>query len=353
MKLNHIICIEEQQNDLLLKIKDADHLVKLSKLEYAIISYYCQVLNKKAVIVFFSTQVAIGEQQLDLLLELAVQTKIIVPEEEKKYSYIVQLRLKRRKAILELFSLDFTGTMLERLLEKKKVLLALVILGIGLTLGALVYLNRYLIAFVENYKTTLYLVPYSLKQLIAFIYIGAFCSIVIHEWGHYLFYKLYGGKCSIFGIGLLLYMIPVFYARLYIQQIPKKKHRLVTYAGGAIFDGITVLFLLVGTVVWKDTHPTFAFIGYAMLISIGIRSMFNVNVFLPYTDGYFILNELVGKESLWQESYSVFKRFFKEKITAKRLLLCLYFLLSCLAVVVAWSCFAIPLFLLLMYAFSF
>lgn len=353
MKLNHIICIAEQQDDLLLKVKDADYLVKLSKLEYDIISYYCRVLNKEAVLAFFSTQVEIGEQQLDLLLDLAEQKKIIVQEVGAKSQYIVQLRWKRRKAILELFSLDFTCTILERFLEKKEVLLALFILVIGLTLGALFYLNLHPIAFAENYKATLYLVPYSFKQLIVFIYMGAFVSIVIHEWGHYLFYKVYGGKCSIFGVGLLLYIIPVFYAKLYIQQISKKKHRLVSYAGGAIFDGITVLLILVGTVVWKDTHPTLAFIGYTMLISIGIRSVFNVNIFLPYTDGYFIFNELMGKESLWQESYLVFKRFLKERITAKRLLLCLYFLFSCLAVIIAWSCFAIPLFVLVMYAFSF
>lgn len=353
MKLNHIICIAEQQDDLLLKVKDADYLVKLSKLEYDIISYYCRVLNKEAVLAFFSTQVEIGAQQLDLLLDLAEQKKIIVQEVGTKSQYIVQLRWKRRKAILELFSLDFTCTWLEHFVEKKKVLFILFVLIIGLIISAWFYLNLYPIAFEENYKTTLYLVPYTFKQLIVFIYIGAFYSIVIHEWGHYLFYKLYGGKCSIFGVGLLFYIIPVFYAKLYVKQLPKKKYRLVTYAGGAIFDGITVLLILVATVVWKEAHPALAFIGYTMLISIGIRSLFNVNVFLPYTDGYFILNEWVGKESLWQESYLVFKGFLKEKITVKRLLLCLYFLGSCLAVVVAWSCFAIPLFLLLMYAFSF
>lgn len=351
MKLNESICIEEQQDQLLLKIRDENHLVKLSKIEYEIIAYYCQVLDKQAVIAFFSAKVEIGAQQLETLLDLAKQKGILVEKVAEKKSFF-QLRLKRRKAIFELLFLDFTGSLFERLVENKKLRMLLFWSWIGLTLGALCYLFGYPIAFIENYKSTLYLVPYSFKQLIVFIYLGAFASIIIHEWGHYFFYKLYKGKCSIFGIGLLLFVIPVFYNKLYIQQVSTKKHRLWIYAGGILWDMTTVVWILLGTIVWKDTHPTFVFIGYSMLLSIGIRFVFNINVFLPQTDGYFILNDWIGKENLWRESYLVALHLRKKPFTIQRLLYLLYFIFSCLAVVFAWGCFTIPLFLLVLYACS-
>ncbi|WP_413512042.1 hypothetical protein [Myroides odoratus] len=352
MKLNDITNIEKNQEFLLIKVKNAEHLVKLSLLEFAIIEQYCRMLNKESVIAFFSDTVEIKMEQLDLLLGIAIQNKLLVEQDFSNGARFFFFRLKRKKAILEVLNIDFTHTFFERIWEKKCALYCVLVLLIGLVVGASIYLLIAPFSLVENYKNTLYQVPYSFKQLLFFIYLGALISIGIHEFGHYFVYKWYKGKCSIFGFGLLLYVIPVFYNKLYIGQVKNKKHRVFIHAGGFVFDFIVVILVLLCTVLFHSIYPTVVFICYSIAISVCIRSLFNLNLFLPYTDGYFILNVLVKKENLFKESSAIFFHLFKGKLTSKRILYSGYFVLSCLAIAFVWFCFATPLFLLFYYAFN-
>lgn len=341
MKINDITNIEENQDFLLIKIKNVENLVKLSHLEFAIVEQYCRLLNKESVIAFFKDTVEIKEEQLDLLLDTAKQNKLLVEQDYSNRTRFFFFRFKRKRVLLEILTIDFTQTLFERIWENKRVLYCVLVLLTSIVLSATVYLSIVPFSLVENYKNTLYQVPYSFRELLLFIYIGAFISIGIHELGHYFFYKWYRGKCSVFGFGLLLYVIPVFYNKLYISQIKNKKHNIFIHAAGVVFDLMVVVLVLFCTVVFHSISPTFVFICYSIVISVCIRSLFNLNVFLPHTDGYFILNQLVQKENLFKESSLIFFHSFKGKLTVKKILYSGYFLVSCFAIAFAWFCYPI------------
>ncbi|MBB1150234.1 hypothetical protein H4K35_08835 [Myroides sp. NP-2] len=352
MKLNEILCSEEQGECLYLQIKNGSHLIKLSKIEFEIIAYYTQVLNKQAVIQFFSDQLKISEEQLDALLGKAKQTKLLVDLEEGTGAGVFAFGCKRRKAILEVCTVDFTHTRLEHIAAHKKVqrfvffTLGTIVVAVGL----LVLL--YPFSFVEHYKKTLYLVPYSFSQLLLFIYLGVLISIGIHEFGHYFFYKRYNGKSSVFGFGLLFFILPVMYNKLYISLVDRRSHRMLIHSGGFIFDVLFSLAIIGGIILLKDRAPVLVFMGYSMLISICIRSLFNLNVFLPQTDGYFVLSDCLKTDQLFQKSSVFFMRLLKDKPSVRSVGYGLFFVLSCLSIAGAWLFFAMPLFLLLYYAFS-
>ncbi|MGG5506130.1 MULTISPECIES: hypothetical protein [unclassified Myroides] len=352
MKLNDIVYMEENEDYLVLQLRDVTSLIKLSKIEFEIISRYSSSLNKLEVIQFFADRILITEPQLDALVDLAQQLKLLVDPATLSSTPLVQLKGKRKKAIWEVLTLDFTHRRLERFGEQKKVQDIVLVTFMCLATVILFFLVARPFSFSEHYKRTLYLVPYSFSSLLVFIYLGAFLSMVIHELGHYFFYKRYQGKGSVFGVGLLLFVIPVFYNKLVIQQVKVRKHRLLIYAGGFIFDMLVVLVVLGSVRCLKDHLPVLVFIGYSMLISIFIRSLFNLNVFLPQTDGYYVLSDWLNQEQLFRVSSLAFCKLFKGNITLKQLLYSGFFLLSCASIAGAWFCFATPLLLFFYYVFS-
>ncbi len=353
MKLNDIVYMEENEDYLVLQLRDVTPLVKLSKIEFEIISHYSCILNKSEVIHFFEDRILITEKQLDVLLDLALQMKLLVDPATVLPTPIVKIKGKRKKAIWEVLIVDFTHRRLERLGENKNVQDVVLLTLICLAFAILLYLLSHPFSFVEHYKQTLYLVPYAFSNLLIFIYLGALLSMVIHELGHYYFYKRCRGKGSVFGIGLLLFVIPVFYNKLFIRQVKERRHRMLIYAGGFVFDVLFVLFILGSIVCFRDQVPVLVFIGYSMLLSVFIRSLFNLNVFLPQTDGYYVLSDWLNQEQLFRVSAFEFFKFFKEKITLKQLLYSIFFLLSCASIAGAWFCFAAPLLLFFYYVFSF
>lgn len=352
MKLNEILSMEEEGECLYLQIKNGPQLIKLSKIEFEIIAYYSQVLNKQAVIQFFSDQLKMTEEQLDTLLGVAKQTKLLVDLDWVAQRNVFALQCKRRKAILEVFTVDFTHTRLERIGEHKRVQQAVLFALGGMLIAVSVLLLLKPLSFIEQYKKTLYLVPYPFSQLLVFIYLGALISIGIHELGHYYFYKRCKGKGSVFGFGLLLFVIPVFYNKLYISRVCRRSHRMFIHSGGFVFDVLFALGIIGGIALMQDHAPVLVFIGYSMLISIFIRSLFNLNVFLPHTDGYFFLSDCLNTDNLFRKSFVVFLRLFKEQPSVARVGYSLFFVLSCLSIVGAWLLFATPLFFLMYYAFA-
>ncbi|MGG5575994.1 hypothetical protein ACPDHL_01470 [Myroides sp. C15-4] len=352
MKLNEITSMEEQGESLYLQIKNEIHWIKLSKLEFDIIAFYSQVLNKQLVIEFFSDQLKITEEQLDALLGMARQKKLLVDLDWGAKSQVFALQFKRKKAILEVFTVDLTHTRLERIGEHKKVQQVVLFALVGMVVAVSLVLLLKPFSFAEQYKKTLYMVPYPFSQLLLFIYLGALISIGIHELGHYYFYKRYKGKGSIFGFGLLLFILPVFYNKLAISRVSQRSHRLFVYSGGLVFDVLFSIGIIGAIALMKDDSPVLVFIGYSMLISIFIRSLFNLNVFLPQTDGYFFLSDCLHTDQLFQKSASVFWSLFREKTTVTSVGYSLFFVLSCLSIAGAWLFFALPLFFLMYYVLA-
>ena len=347
MKMNpNLIILDKDSKQIILKTGSGDGVVKMSPIEFEIIENYSNTLSMELVIAHFKDIIEIEVNQLESLILKAKQSKILVDENTSfKKNTRVQLLLKRNKRIFELFNIDFTGTYLEKIYEnyftQKFIIYFLVII-----FGYFIYdLASEPLNFKDHYLKTLYLVPYSFSTLlIVFIYLSSFISTSIHEFGHYFIYKLNNGKSSVFGFGLLFFFIPVFYNKILSSLIKKKSGRIFVNAGGIIFDLLLFIWLLYFTKKHHLDYPTISFFGYSMMISIVIRSIFNVNIFLPNTDGYFIFADAINKPKLFEISIQKTKDIYtRTNVKSTNFLYASYLFMCFFSIAISWCMYFLPL----------
>jgi hypothetical protein len=355
MEINKKLIILSKTNDeVILKIGKTDEIIKLSVIELDIIKYYSEVDNNTKVISHFKNIVEIIEDDLNTLINKAKSLKILVSN-NKKYlkEYWIKPKLKRNKKIFEVFTIDFSGSYLERILEKKLILKIIISISVMLLMFMLYNIASSPLNFKQNYLETLYAVPIKFKSLIGFIYLSTFISVCFHEIGHYFFYKLFKGKTSIFGFGLLFFFLPVFYNKILVSLIKEKKEKIIINFGGMIFDLFLLIFLIFFTKNYHILYPTISFLCYVTIISICIRTFFNINIFLPSTDGYFVFSDTINKPNLFDYSNKLFKEFIKSRKTkAKNLPYIFYAVIGYLSIFISWCFFFLPLIIYFYYAFK-
>jgi putative peptide zinc metalloprotease protein len=89
------------------------------------------------------------------------------------------------------------------------------------------------------------------------------------------------------------------------------------------------------------------------MISICIRTFFNINIFLPSTDGYFVFSDTINKPNLFDYSNKLFKEFIKSRKTkAKNLPYIFYAVIGYLSIFISWCFFFLPLIIYFYYAFK-
>lgn len=123
----------------------------------------------------------------------------------------------------------------------------------------------------------------------------------IHEFGHGLTCKYYGGEVHELGV-LLIVFSPMFYCNITDSwTFTRKWPRLLTTAGGIMSE---LLIAALATVVWYFTEPP-GFIHTWMFNLIMICSvstiLFNANPLLRY-DGYYFIMDLIEVPNLRQRS---------------------------------------------------
>lgn len=353
MELNKNIIVLSQDDKLVLKIGNSDKIIKLSQIELDILKYYTEVNDNEKVIIHFSEQIKIDTSILELLIDIAIKNKIITENEENEKKSAFKFVFKLNKRIFEIFNLDFTSTKAEKIFENRLLLHISLIL---LFLSAFYFvfeISKSPLNFSENYKKTLYSVSVPFTQLITYIYLASFISTFFHEIGHYFFYKYFKGKTSMFGFGLLFFFLPVFYNKIIVSMIKKKNQKIIINFGGIIFDILFLLFIIFFTKYYYAKYPILSFIAYSSMISICIRSFFNLNIFLPNTDGYFIFSEIINKPKILEDSISNSIDLFKNrKITFSNVFSLVFTLLSYLSMAISWLFFFIPFLIYFYYAFS-
>ena len=354
MELNkNIIIISDDNNKLILKIGNSDKLIKLSKIEFEIIENFIKYKDKDVVINNFVKIIKIDNITLNLLIDKAIENKIIIDNYPNKPFSFLNIKFKRNKRIFEILDLDFTSTIFEKLIEKRFFLNSVLFLIIIYSFVLIFEITREPLNFRDHYNKTLYAVPISFTSLISFIYFSSFSSIFFHEVGHYFFYKYFRGKTSMFGFGLLFFFLPVFYNRIIISFIKKRNEKILVNLGGIIFDFIFFLSLIVFTKYFYEKLPILSFLCYTSMISICIRSVFNLNVFLPNTDGYFILSDVINKPNLFEYSIQKTKELYKTKrVSLNNLLSFIYLILSYLSIIISWLFFFFPFIIYFYYALS-
>ncbi|MCB6088975.1 zinc metalloprotease [Flavobacterium psychrophilum] len=138
------------------------------------------------------------------------------------------------------------------------------------------------------------------------IYILLFAILILHEIGHSIFAKQYNIGTGKIGLGLYLFIIPVFYINLNEIWRLKNEKRIIINLGGIFFQllaGIILVFIY--QINQSDV--------LASLIKINlVIAMLNFNPFIKF-DGYWALSDLLNNKDLYSQSNTAIKKWFNFK----------------------------------------
>jgi putative peptide zinc metalloprotease protein len=128
---------------------------------------------------------------------------------------------------------------------------------------------------------------------------------VLHEFGHALACKHFGGECHELGLMLLLF-VPCMYCNVTDSWMLESRWRRIAVSAAGMIVEFQLAALAV--FVWWFSEPgvVHAIALNTMVVCTVGTLFFNGNPLLRY-DGYFILVDLLGIPNLWQESRSALK----------------------------------------------
>ena len=129
---------------------------------------------------------------------------------------------------------------------------------------------------------------------------------VIHEFGHGLSCKHFGGECHEMGV-MLLVLTPCLYCNVSDSwMLPSRWHRAAIGAAGMYVE---IVIASIATFIWWTSEP--GFLNYLCLNIIFISSvstiLFNANPLLRY-DGYYILSDILEIPNLRQKASTILSR---------------------------------------------
>lgn len=130
---------------------------------------------------------------------------------------------------------------------------------------------------------------------------------VLHEFGHGLSCKRYGGECHEMGV-MFLVMTPCLYCNVSDSwMLPNKWHRAAIGAAGMYVE---VFLACIATFVWWFSEPGLLnhLALQVMFVSSVSTVIFNGNPLLRY-DGYYILSDIMEVPNMRQKASSVLHRY--------------------------------------------
>lgn len=135
---------------------------------------------------------------------------------------------------------------------------------------------------------------------IAALVITAIAVKVLHELGHALACKHFGGQVAEMGV-LLLAFTPAMYCDVTdMWRLPSKAKRMTVSAAGILVE---LLLAAVAAIVWRYSDPGLlhtAALNVMIVCTVGTL-LVNANPLLRY-DGYYVLSDLTETPNLWQRS---------------------------------------------------
>ncbi|MCA9239196.1 MAG: biotin/lipoyl-binding protein [Planctomycetales bacterium] len=133
------------------------------------------------------------------------------------------------------------------------------------------------------------------------------CTKVLHEFGHGLSCKHFGGECHEMGV-MLLVLTPCLYCNVSDSwMLPNRWHRAAIGAAGMYVE---VVLASICTFIWWFTDPNSTLNQVClnvMFVSSVSTIMFNANPLLRY-DGYYILSDLMEVPNLRQKAQTILTR---------------------------------------------
>lgn len=132
------------------------------------------------------------------------------------------------------------------------------------------------------------------------------CTKVLHEFGHGLSCKYFGGECHEMGV-MFLVLTPCLYCNVSDSwMLPNRWHRAAIGAAGMYIE---VVLASICTFIWWFSEP--GLLNYICLNIMFVSSvstiLFNANPLLRY-DGYYILSDILEIPNLRQKATSILSR---------------------------------------------
>jgi putative peptide zinc metalloprotease protein len=132
---------------------------------------------------------------------------------------------------------------------------------------------------------------------------------ILHEFGHAFANKLKGGEVHELGINFLMFM-PIPYVNVSSSaNFPNKYDRMLVSAAGILVESFVAA---LGLLLFLTTEAGVIHeIGFDIMLTGGVSSLFfNGNPLLKY-DGYYIVSDLLGIPNLYQRSAQYWRYFFQ------------------------------------------
>lgn len=224
---------------------------------------------------------------------------------------------KKKRELLgklaNIFALRFRGIDPERLLNFLNPFTWWLFTPICLVLVAIFGLSALLLVGV-NYHEFRAKLP-TFEQFFAadnWIFLGATMASVkiLHEFGHGLSCKRYGGECHEMGLMFLVFT-PCLYCNVSDSwMLPNKWHRVFIGAAGMYVE---LILASIATWLWWFSEPgMFNFLCLSVMFICSVSTVvFNGNPLLRF-DGYYILMDILEIPNLRQKSTEILKRWFQQ-----------------------------------------
>jgi putative peptide zinc metalloprotease protein len=153
---------------------------------------------------------------------------------------------------------------------------------------------------------------YSLPNFVLFGFLLA-VVFTLHELGHGLTCKYFGGEVHEMGMLLLMLAIPCLYCNVSDVWIQEKRHRKFFVSAAGILTELVIA--SIAALVWWATEAGVAnSLAFRLMIVAGIHSLvFNMNPLMRF-DGYYILSDALAIPNLRSSSVRYMKQFFRKYI---------------------------------------
>ncbi|MFA8450192.1 MAG: hypothetical protein ACEPOW_05835 [Bacteroidales bacterium] len=309
MKLNpdfEIKVRDSEAGQLLLKNRRNEIIVTMSEIEYDMISIFTENDDVMDIIDKYGSDYDIDYDFIKALIGHGVRLKILVEDDfvSKESVTLMKLRMVVGKImqllgllklgfrveftggykLFKLISIDLKGKLVERFLSKSKGQWgAIIFFLLLLVVGGSIFFYNVGSGFKWGYDANLPVV-----LMVIFVFAGVLFLSFLHELGHYIVYKKFGGKSNEMGVATSNLILPIFYTSTYTMHFWKsRKSKILVTLSGVVMDFCLLFIMFDINMLSQNEAVKYYSLIFAFFMV--VRLVGNLNPLIPGTDAYFII----------------------------------------------------------------